>query len=130
MKKIASLLFAVAIVSANLLAQDPPKEKQAPKTPEERAERMTRRLTKELALNADQQAKTKAVLLKKEQNREEEMKKQKAEHEKLKAEFKSFLTDEQYKKFEEKQKEMRSKRQHHRGQKAPPVPAKPIAPEK
>ncbi len=129
MKKIISLLFAVAIASANLLAQGPPE--QAPKkTPEERAENMTKRLTKELDLNSEQQIKTKALILKREQERDSKMKKGKEDHEKANAEFKSFLTEEQYKKFEERQKEMKKKRQHNRAQKVPPVPAQPIAPEK
>ena len=129
MKKTISFLFAIAIASANLLAQGPPE--QAPKkTPEERAENMTKRLTKELALRPEQQIKAKAVILKREQERDSEMKKGKEEHEKVNAEFKSFLTEEQFKKFEAKQNEMKKRRQQNRAQKAAPVPAQPIAPEK
>jgi hypothetical protein len=127
MKKIIISLFAVAIASANVVAQEPPPGKGTKKTAEERAENMTARLTKELDLNADQAAKAKAIILKREQDRdklqeqmkgerekmEEQMKK---DHEKVKAEFKEFLSSEQYKKFEAKDEEMRKKHEERRQQ--------------
>lgn len=109
MKKVILILVAVAIVSAKGLSQDPPKEKAAKKTPEERAENMTQRLTKELDLNPEQQAKTKAIILRREQEREKVTKDMKDGHEKLKAEFKTFLSSEQFQKFEKKHEEMKQK---------------------
>ena len=111
MKKMILILFAAAIASVNCLAQEPPKEKAPKKTPEERAEHMTQRLTKELALSPEQQVKAKAVILKREQDRDKLQNEVKEGHEKVKAEFKEFLTSEQFQKFEAKNEEMRKKRQ-------------------
>ncbi len=116
MKRIILILFTVAIASVNSLAQEPPKESAPKKTPEERAENMTKRLTKELNLNADQQVKAKAIILKREQDRESMIKKTKDAHEKTKAEFKAFLSEEQFKKFETKEEEMKKKREERRKQ--------------
>ncbi|MCX6295787.1 MAG: hypothetical protein NTX97_06930, partial [Bacteroidetes bacterium] len=66
MKKIILILFTVVIASVKGMAQEPPKKNAPLKTPEERAENMTKRMTKELSLTADQQVKTKAIILKRE----------------------------------------------------------------
>jgi Spy/CpxP family protein refolding chaperone len=126
MKRILSLMFVVAIASANVLAQDqpkPPKEKAPPKTPEERADNMTKRLTKELALTPEQQTKAKATILKHEQERDDRMKASREEHEKIEADFKAFLTDDQFKKFHDKNEEMKKKREERKGQQPPTPPA-------
>jgi protein CpxP len=129
MKKTILILFTVAIASVNALAQAPAKEKREQKTPEERAENMTKRLTKELDLNVDQQVKAKAIILKREQEREKIEKSAREGHEKVKAEFKAFLTSEQFQKFEQKEAEMKKKREERRkqqrvsGKEALPPPA-------
>lgn len=117
MRNLFLILFTVAIASVNSLAQEPPKESATKKTPEERAENMTKRLTKELNLNSDQQMKTKAIILKREQDRDNMVKKAKDAHEKSKAEFKAFLSEEQFQKFEKKEEEMKKKREERRMEK-------------
>ncbi len=121
MKNIILILFTVAIASVNAVAQEPTKPKPAPKgsigtkkTPEERAENMTKRLSKELNLNPDQELKTKAIILKRELERERITKDVKEAHGKAKEEFKSFLTPEQFQKFEKKEAEMKQKREERR----------------
>ena len=107
MKKTLLILFTVAIASVNMMAQEP-KDSNAPKrTPEERAEKMTQRMTKEFLLTADQQTKMKALISKREKEREERMKEEKARMEKYDAEIKAILTPEQYRKFEQKKSEMK-----------------------
>ena len=115
MKKTILMLFAVAIASANGYAQEPAKEKER-KTPEQRAENMSQRLTKELGLNADQEVKAKAIILKREQERDKVAKDMKAEQAKIEAEFKAILTSEQFQKFQNKQEEMKKKREERRKQ--------------
>lgn len=114
MKNIILILFTVAIASVNALAQESIKSKPAKKTPEERAENMTKRLSKELNLNPEQELKTKAIILKRELERERITKDVKQAHSKAKEEFKSFLTPEQFQKFEKKEAEMKQKREERR----------------
>lgn len=114
MKNIILILFTVAIASVNALAQEPTKPKPEKKTPEERAENMTKRLSKELNLNPEQEIKTKAIILKRELERERITKDVKEAHGKAKEEFKSFLTPEQFQKFEKKEAEMKQKREERR----------------
>ncbi|CAN5499940.1 hypothetical protein BH10BAC1_BH10BAC1_13360 [soil metagenome] len=120
MKKLFIILFTVAIASVNSMAQEPVKQKQSQKSPAERAENMTKRLTKELNLTADQQIKAKAIILKREQDRDNNVQKAKGAHAKTKAEFKTFLSEEQFKKYEEKEAEMKKKREERRKQGPPP----------
>lgn len=122
MKKTIFILFAVAIASVNSLAQEPVKEKTPKKTPEERAENMTKRMTKELNLNADQQVKAKAIILKRELEREKITQEMKERHGKAKEEFKAFLSPEQFQKFEQKEAEMKKKREERRMMSHPPAP--------
>ncbi len=121
-KKIILILFAVATASVNSLAQESVKSDPPKKTPEERAENMTKRLTKELALNPEQQIKTKAIILKREQDRAKMTKEMRENHMKIKQEFKSFLSEEQFQKFEEKEAEMKKKREERRMKSPPPSP--------
>jgi Spy/CpxP family protein refolding chaperone len=107
MKKTLLILFAVAIASVNMMAQEPQDGNTPKRSPEERATKMLERMTKELVLTADQQTKMKALILKREKEREERMKEEKARMDKMDAEIKAILTPEQYQKFEQKKKEMR-----------------------
>lgn len=126
MKKTILILFAVAIASVNSLAQEPPAPKPK-KTPEERADMMTKRLTKELALNEDQQVKTRQIILKRELEREKLANDMKAAPGKVKEEFKKILTAEQFQKFEAKEVEMKKKREERR-KKGPPRKDAPVPP--
>lgn len=128
MNRIILILFTVAIASVNSLAQEPVKSNPPKKTPEERAENMTKCLTKELNLSADQQVKAKSVILKRELEREKITKDAKEAHGKVKEEFKSFLTPEQFQKFEQKEAEMKKKREERRKQSPPRTKAAPAAP--
>ena len=125
MRKIILIVSVVAIASANILAQEPPPRQDAPKkTPEERADNMTKRITKELSLTTDQQAKVKALVLKREQDREDHIKEGKAEHEKMDADLQLILTAEQYQLYQQKREEMKKKREEKQmaPQNSPPPP--------
>ena len=132
MKKVISILFVVAIASANMMAQESQEKNSPKKSPEERAENMTKRMTKELALTQDQQIKMKALMVKREREREKAMDVRKGERDKMDGEIKTILTPEQFQKFQERREEMK-KKQH--GKRMPPtntneaVPAPPSAPE-
>lgn len=128
MKRIILILFTVAIASVNSVAQEPTKPPPPRKTPEERAENMTKRLTKELALNPEQQIKAKAIVLKREQDREKVAKDMKQGSGKVKEEFKAILTPEQFQKFEAKEAEMKKKREERRKQSPPPSKDAPQPP--
>lgn len=128
-KRIILILFTAAIASVNSMAQELAKSDPPKKTPEERAENMTKRLTKELALNPEQQVKAKAIILKREQDREKITNDMKEGHEKVKEEFKLFLSQEQFQKFEKKEAEMKKKREERRKQSPPNEPPSPPAPE-
>lgn len=114
------ILFMVAIAAVNAGAQEKTQPPPQKKTPEERAENMTKRMAKELALTDAQQTQVKALILKRERQREETMKAHKAEMEKIDAEFKTILTPDQYQKFEQKKEEMKQKRQEKRMHPGPP----------
>jgi Spy/CpxP family protein refolding chaperone len=92
MKKIVFILFVVAIASSKMLAQGPPKEKGPKKSPEERAEMITKRMTKELALTPEQQTKVKAIVLKRAQERDAKIKEGKTIRDKVDHDFKLILT--------------------------------------
>lgn len=131
------ILFTVAIVSVNAKAQE---AKQSPvkKTPEQRAEQITARMTKSLELNADQQKKIKELILKREQDREAMEVKIKANRELIEKqtdeEFKKILNSEQFQKFQKKKEEMKKKREekhdHHNEDDDLSPPPPPPAPEK
>lgn len=118
MKKIMLMLFIVAIASVNVNAQD---DKDGKKSPEERAEMMIKKMTKELTLTADQQAKIKTLILKNEREKEARKKEEKARKERMHEEMKAILTAEQFKKIEQKRNE---KKKDNPKKKMPPPPAK------
>lgn len=112
MKKKFLTLFAAAIVSANISAQESQAANVPKKSPEEKAEKMTARLTTELALTPAQQTKVKALILQHEQARAGEMKDNTAEREKFDADIKTILTPEQYQTLEQKREEMKQRHHH------------------
>lgn len=122
MKNIILILFTVAIASLNVFSQEAGEPRPPKKTPEERAENMTKRLTKELNLNSEQQIKAKSIILKREQEREKLAVEMKERHGKAKEEFKTFLTPEQFQKFEKKEAEMKKKREERRMKSQPTAP--------
>ncbi len=101
MKKIMMILFIVTIATVNVKAQE---EVQPKKTAEERATAMTKRMTKELALNAEQQTKVKAITLKREQERDALHEKLKNQQNETDAELKTVLSPEQFEKLKKKGK--------------------------
>jgi periplasmic protein CpxP/Spy len=118
MKKTLLVLFTVAITSVNMMAQEPQDNNGPKRTPEERAAKMTERMTKELVLTTDQQTKMKVLILKHEQEREARMKEEKVRMDKKDAEIKAILTPEQYFKFQQKKNEMK---QNHMKKRTPPL---------
>jgi len=127
MKKIVLILFVVAIASSNMLAQGPPEGRGPKKSPEERAEMITKRMTKELALTPEQQTKVKAIVLKRAQERDAKIKEGKTLRDKVDTDFKLILTADQYKKYEQEKAEMKKKREQKKGQR-PPAPPNGSAP--
>ena len=134
MKKLILSLVAVAIVSASGMAQ----EKQKPmKTPEEKAARQVDKMDRELTLTADQKAKIKEIILKRDLAREDLFKKYpekndafREENKKLnnesEKEIKAILTPEQI----EKQKQIREQGKNKAGgENAPPPPPPAPAPQ-
>ncbi len=112
MKKTLFTLFTVVITSVCTTAQNStPHDEMDKKSPEERAENITKKMTKELVLTTEQQSKVKALLLKREQERQERMKEEKIRREKMDADLKAILTPDQYNKLETMKKE--KKQQHH-----------------
>jgi protein CpxP len=128
MKKLILILFAVAIASANMFAQEAETKEQAKKTPEERATNTVRRMTKDFSLTAEQQAKVKVLILKMEQDREAEMNAKKEIKAKMDAEMKMILNSEQFEKFINIEQKMKAKREENRETSKPTAP--PAAPEK
>lgn len=99
----------------------PPQDKKAKLTPEERAERQTMRMEKELELTPDQKNKVavlnKGVAQKNQAIRDDQTitKEQKKErlrmnHEQRKGMLKEILTDSQYAKMEQKEEEKKAKK--------------------
>lgn len=122
------------MLSAGIYAQERPQQEGPPKTPEERADNITKRLTKELALTADQQTKVKAIVLERESEMKKDREAAKANRDKHDAEMKAVLTPDQYQKFEAKKAEMEQKRKQQRangerGPKGPKDPAPANAPD-
>lgn len=120
MKKSFLILFTIAIASVNLFAQQSHNGNNPKRTPEERANLMIKKMTQELVLTPDQQTKMKALVLKREQEREARMKEEKARMEKIDADIKAILTPEQYQKFQQRKSEMKENHQ----KKHSPAPAK------
>ncbi len=112
MKKTLFTLFTVVITSVSIMAQDStPNNEKDKKSPEEKAEKITKKMADELVLTAEQQTKVKALILKREQERQERMKEEKMRREKMDADLKAILTPEQYNKMETMKKE--KMQQHH-----------------
>jgi Spy/CpxP family protein refolding chaperone len=108
MKKM--MMTAVAgLFAATMMAQEPVKQER-PKTPEERAEMITKRMTTQLKLSDSQQEKVKSLILEREKARERNEKNRQEQMEKMDAEMKTLLSPEQYAKWTEKRKEMKEKR--------------------
>ncbi len=128
MKKTILMLFAVAIASVNLLAQEQQESNAPKKSPEERADNMTKRMTKELGLNPDQQTKMKALILSREQEREQKSKGAKPDKEKREAEMKAILTPEQFQKLQQIREEEKDKRHERRPSGSNGTPPPPSAP--
>ncbi len=117
MKKAILILFINAVALVNSHAQE---KKPAPKTPEQRTEKMLSKLNETIALNDDQKAKVKDVILKREQQRAEINKKfEKAQEEFKEAnrknmkiskeELEKTLTPEQIEKLKKHREEMKQK---------------------
>ncbi|MDF2435774.1 MAG: hypothetical protein K0Q95_150 [Bacteroidota bacterium] len=123
MKKLLMTLFTVAVASVNTIAQEVAKTPPPRKTPEERADNMTARMTKALALNAEQQQKVKTMILQREKEKEELREKAKGSQEKMQAsieaDLQKILTPEQFDKFKKNQEEMKKKRLERKANPAP-----------
>lgn len=124
MKKMIKQLTAVGLICAGMVfsAQAQEKKPESKKTPEEKAEMLTKKMTKELELTSEQQTKVSKVnlesakemdALKKELQAIKE--KKKALKEKRDTDLKSILTPEQHQKYKELQAERREnmKAHHH-----------------
>jgi periplasmic protein CpxP/Spy len=126
------ILFAAVITTANIKAQGPNQPPPPKKTPEERAEMITKNMTKNLNLNPDQQAKIKTLIIKREKEREAMQANMKGKHEEMEkqmdAEFQKILNPEQFEKFKKRQEEMKKKRMERKeapegdGKMPPPPP--------
>jgi protein CpxP len=129
MKKLIMMLFAVTIATANIKGQEPNQPPPPKKTPEERAEMMTKRMTKNLDLKPEQQEKIKAIIIKREKEREEMQANVRGKREQMEKQldedFEKVLSPEQFKKFKEKREEMK-KKQMEKG--APPHPDDQLPP--
>lgn len=112
------ILFAVTIGTASINAQEAPPPPAEKKTPEERAEMMTRNLTKSLDLKPDQQEKVKAIIIKREKEREAMQANAKGKREQMEKQmeddFQKILNSEQFEKFKKKREEMKKKRMEKR----------------
>lgn len=126
MKKTILVLFAFAIAVVNSSAQP---KKDAPKSPEQRTEKIMGKLNEVLTLTDDQKPKVKSVVLKREQTRADLHKKfpndkeafKKANKENMKtaeAELKGVLTAEQVDKLKKHREEMKQKHKDKKATKA------------
>jgi Spy/CpxP family protein refolding chaperone len=132
MKKLMMILFTATMTAVNAMAQEAPKTPPPHKTPEERAANITARMTKSLALNPDQQQKVKAMILQREQEKDELREKAKGSHEKMQAaiegDLKNILTPEQFEKFKKNRDEAEKKRAERKSKPAPDGHAAPPPP--
>jgi Spy/CpxP family protein refolding chaperone len=114
MKKLIMILFAVATGTANINAQEPVQPPPPKKTPEQRAEMVTKNMTKNLDLKPEQQEKIKAIIIKREKEREALKENMKGRHEvmekQLEEDFQKILSPEQFEKFKKRREEMKKKR--------------------
>jgi periplasmic protein CpxP/Spy len=130
MKKIIMTMFAVTMTIMSVTSQEAKQQPPPRKTPEERAEAISNRMTKALELNADQQQKVKELILKKEKERKELQDKAKGTREKMEAEMETdlqkILTPAQFEKFkkrkEENKKRQSEKRPERSGKEEAPIP--------
>ena len=119
MKKLSMIIaFVAASVAVNAQEKDH-------KTPQERAQLQTARMTKELSLTTDQAAKVEAINLKYADQIEAKRTEQKADREKMRTEGKALhdahdadmkvvLTPEQYTIWQAKKEEMKAKQMEKR----------------
>jgi periplasmic protein CpxP/Spy len=121
MKKII-LLLSLTIAMFTSYAQEIDLEDDIKKTPAERSEAVTKKLTEKLSLTADQQPKVKAIILERATKADEVRNKYNGNKEAAKAELKpifkdanlklqSVLTPEQFAKLKEVRKENKAKKQ-------------------
>lgn len=108
--RIIAIVFGI-LVSATAFAQEKPQRSRM--TPEERAERISARLTEELALTEEQAEEVKNIHLKyakqAEAEREARMQAMKEQHAAMENELKGVLNEDQYQKLEEKKTERKSR---------------------
>ncbi|HOY94297.1 MAG TPA: hypothetical protein PK509_01075 [Catalimonadaceae bacterium] len=120
MKKFMSVAFALLISIAGVFAQSSTATLKANKTPEQRAERFTKKMTKELALDAAQQERIKILNLDRFKkledarsaaavSKKEVAAKVKQVNEEYFSNVKGVLTPEQFTKFQEMKEEMKEK---------------------
>ena len=123
MKKLVMMMFVSIVAIGNINAQEAVKEK---KTPEQRAENAAKKMAKELTLSADQEAKVKALILKKHQAMEAERKRKPEGMQKMDSEMKAILNVDQLAKYEQMKKEKmeKQKEKHHQKEKPHPVDSK------
>jgi periplasmic protein CpxP/Spy len=107
---IIAIVFGI-LVSATAFAQQRPERSRM--TPEERAERISARLTEDLELTEEQAEEVKSIHLKyakqAEAEREARMQAMKEQHAAMEEEMKAVLSEEQYQKLEEKKEERKSR---------------------
>jgi len=126
MKKLILLGASVLMMSAISIAQP---GKPGKRSPQERAEHQTERLTKELSLTPEQATKVKAILASKGAEMDSVRAKKmaggeksevrgdrKAAREKTDAQLKAVFTAEQYAKYQAMMQERKDKHQHGEGQ--------------
>ncbi len=121
MKKMMTTLgigLMIALITP-AVAQDkqgPAKKEYKEMTVEERAQKRTDQMTKNLELTEDQAKKVYEINLEHAKKMEELRKQKKAQNDKTKAELDKVLTDEQKKKAEElkKERDEKRKKQHHK----------------
>ena len=115
-------MFAVTMTIMSVTSQEAKQQPPPRKTPEERAEAVSNRMTKALELNAEQKQKIKELILKTEKERREVQDKAKGTREKMEAEMETdlqkILTPAQFEKFK-KRKEENKKRQNEKRQSSP-----------
>ncbi|WPP52970.1 hypothetical protein [Catalinimonas niigatensis] len=114
--RIIAIVFGIMISTIAFAQQKPDRNRM---TPEERAERISARLTEDLELTEEQAEEVEAIHLKyakqAEAEREARMQAMKEQHAAMERELKAVLTDEQYQKLEAKQAERKEKRGERRG---------------
>lgn len=129
MKKFWMAIFATMFAAAGVFAQESAAPAQSKKSAEERAAQFTRRMTRELSLDANQQERVKALNLDRFKQmeevrsittltKEESRSKLKAINETFFMSMKGILTPEQLTRFQSMQEEQREKIKKRRAGKA------------